>query len=459
MSRLRRATKKPDEVGSPQAAGGVEMYALARRLYPICRSITGQGVRETLAILREHVPLEVRQVPSGKAVYDWEVPLEWNVEDAAVISPAGERVVDFQKHNLHLVSYSEPVSRSMPLTELQGHLHSLPDQPSWIPYRTSYYKRNWGFCLRDVNRVGFQKGTYRVEIATSLRRGHLTYGELAIPGEIRDEILFVTHICHPSLANDNTAGMAVTCALAEWLAMERRRYTYRFVLAPGTIGTLCWLKTNEGRLARVRAGLVLALLGDPGRLTYKQTRDGGAYTDQVAAFAVSQIDPESRVIPFSPYGYDERQLNAPGFKLPVGRLTRSVNGGYPQYHSSADDLDLIRADCLQQSLDACKLFVEVLEGDRVYRNTSPMGEPRLGKRGLYGSVGGVTPQQREQAMLWILNQADGSKSLLETARRSGLDFRVLQDSAAALAAAGLLAQRRSTPRAALASRKKGRRKK
>jgi len=436
---------------------GEELFQLAAKLYPICRSITGEGVRRSLAIIGEQLPLVVHEVPSGSAVYDWEVPLEWNIEDAAVFSPDGERVVDFQNHNLHVVSYSEPVAATLCLEELDQKLHSLPEHPEWIPYRTSYYRRAWGFCLRHDARLGLRSGDYRVEIRSSLAPGSLTYGELAVPGRDRHEVLFFTHTCHPSLANDNAAGMAVTTALAKWVASAPRRFSYRFVFAPGTIGSLCWLKANERSLGRIRAGLVLALLGDPGSLTYKMSRDGEAWTDSIATYALSQIDAASRVLPFSPYGYDERQLCSPGFNLPIGRLTRSANGGYPQYHSSADDLGLIRPVHLEESLAACRMFVDVLEEDARYVNRSPKGEPRLGKRGLYGAVGGVTPAQREHAMLWVLNQSDGSKSLLDIARRSGVPFGVVREAASALEAAGLLESETRDKREMQRQRKRGQR--
>jgi aminopeptidase-like protein len=436
-------------------ATGRELHQFCARLYPICRSITGAGLRQSLGLIRRHVPLALREVPSGRAVFDWEVPLEWNIEDAAVISPDGERVVDFRAHNLHVVSYSEPVAATLPLTELDARLHSLPDRPEWIPYRTSYYRRSWGFCLRHATRQALRPGAYRVEIRSSLAPGFLTYGELAIPGRTRDEVLFFTHVCHPSLANDNASGMAVATALAHWVASAPRRYSYRFVFAPGTIGSLCWLKQNEAVLGRVRAGLVLGLLGDSGALTYKTSRDGGTPTDAAAGYVLSQIDPAARTIPFSPYGYDERQLCSPGFNLPIGRLTRSVNDGYPQYHTSADDLALVQPACLEQSLAACRLFVTVLEEDARYVNLRPKGEPRLGKRGLYGATGGQSPAEREHAMLWLLNQSDGSKSLLDVARRSGLPFGVLKDAAGALAQSGLLREAGGAPRATRRGRSAG----
>lgn len=438
---------------------GTELHALAARLYPICRSITGNGVRSSLAILREQVPLQLREIPSGTTVFDWEVPLEWNIEDAAVISADGERVVDFNRHNLHLVSYSEPLDAVMSLDQLDRHLHSLPDRPDWIPYRTSYYRRTWGFCMPHSARQRLRAGRYRVLVRSSLAPGSLTYGEVTFPGRTRDEVLFFTHVCHPSLANDNTSGMAVATALARWVGGEQRRFTYRFVFAPGTIGALCWLRENESSLGRIKAGLVLGLLGDPAGMTYKESRNGGTLADATARYVVSRVDPQKgTVVSFSPYGYDERQLCSPGFDLPVGRLTRSVNGGYPEYHTSADDLNLIRPDALAQSLEACKLFVNVLEQDGRYLNRSPKGEPRLGKRGLYGALGGGSPAEREHAMLWVLNQSDGSNSLLDIARRSGLAFEILREAAVALEQAGLLSRCNGRPRSrgvgATASRSK-----
>lgn len=417
---------------------GEALHAFASRLYPICRSITGGGVRETLRLIGERIPLAIREVPSGSQVFDWEVPPEWNIEDAWVEDDHGARVVDFRAHNLHIVSYSEPVSGTFALEELAAHLHSLPEQPDRIPYRTSYYRRTWGFCMRDRDRAQLRPGRYRVEIRGSLAPGSLTYGEALIRGRSREEVILFTHVCHPSLANDNTSGMAVATALAEWLAAEPRRYSYRVVFAPGTIGSLCWLRENEKDLGRVRHGLVLGLLGDPGPLTYKRSRRGDCPIDAVAEYVLSGIEPAGRIISFSPYGYDERQLCSPGFNLPVGRLTRSVNDGYSEYHTSGDDLSLIRPEHLEQSYLACQRIITVLEQDRRYLNLQPKGEPQLGKRGLYGSVGGRSPADREQALLWVLNQSDGQNSLLEIARRSGSSFEAIAEAAGALERVELL---------------------
>jgi aminopeptidase-like protein len=426
---------------------GQSLHAFASELYPICRSITGAGVRKTLELIGRRIELSWQDVPSGTSVFDWEVPLEWNIERAFLRAPDGRRIADFDEHNLHILNYAEPVRTVMTLEELLPRLHTIPAHEDWIPYRTSYYRRQWGFCLRHRELQALAPGNYEVVIDSSLAQGSLTYAECLLPGRSRDEVLFFTHICHPSLANDNTSGMAIATALAAWVAEAPRRYTYRFVFAPGTIGSLCWLQRNQRRLSRVRHGLVLGLLGDPAPFTYKRSRRGNCDIDQLVEFALRSIDPLSRVIDFEPYGYDERQLCSPGFNLPVGRLTRSVNDGYPQYHSSADDLTLMAADQLQQSLQACQRIVEVLESNRRYINLSPHGEPRLGKRGLYGAVGGRSPAERERAMLWVLNQSDGSSSLLDIAQRSGLGFTAIAQVASELAAAELLrpAPERPTP--------------
>jgi aminopeptidase-like protein len=435
------------------------LYDTAVQVFPICRSITGNGVRETLGLLGERVPMVLHEVPSGTQVYDWQVPLEWNIDGASVTGPDGRRVIDFARHNLHIVSYSEPITQTLSLAELAPRLHSLSEHPGWIPYRTSYYQRNWGFCLSHDERQRLAPGNYRVDIKSSLQPGALTYGEVQLPGRSREEVVLFTHVCHPSLANDNASGMSIAVALAEWLVDKPRRYTYRIVFAPGTIGSLCWLKRNEARLNRIRHGLVLGLLGDSGTLTYKRSRRGNAGIDSVAEYALSGVPGGAKFIDFSPYGYDERQLCSPGFNLPFGRLTRSVNGGYPEYHSSADDLSLIRPEFLQHSFEACQRMISVLEGDGQYVNLQPKGEPQLGKRGLYGALGGRGPVEREHALLWVLNQSDGAHSLLDIAKRSGIEFNIIRQAADELERAALVApaedaRSKSKPRRARTGKKK-----
>jgi aminopeptidase-like protein len=419
-------------------SAGAELLAFAAELYPICRSITGAGVRKTLRLINRRIELDWHEVPSGTKVLDWEVPLEWNIDDAWVADTDGRRVVDFSAHNLHILSYSEPVRTSLSFEELRPRLHSIPAHEDWIPYRTSYYRRQWGFCMRHNQLVNLKPGKYEIVVDSSLAPGSLTYAECVLPGRSKEEVLFFTHICHPSLANDNTTGMAIATTLAAWIASAPRRYSYRFVFAPGTIGSLCWLQRNQQRLSRVRHGLVLGLLADPAPFTYKRSRRGDCEIDRLVEYVTRSIDPQTRVIDFEPYGYDERQLCSPGFNLPIGRLTRSVNDGYPEYHSSADDLALISASRLEQSLEACKQVVDVLETNRRYINLSPKGEPRLGKRGLYGPVGGRSPADRERAMLWVLNQSDGGASLLDIATKSGIEFRAIRLAADELEQAALL---------------------
>jgi len=420
-----------------RAAAG-QLWPLMQELYPVCRSITGDGVRRTLEAISARVPLEITEVPSGTQVFDWEVPREWNVREAWIEDPAGRRVVDLRNHTLHLVSYSVPVRQKMPLADLRRHLHSLPQHPEWIPYRTSYYREDWGFCLAHRVLESLPDGTYSVNIDSSLAAGHLTYGECVIPGRSSDEILIFTHVCHPSLCNDNLTGIAIATALATQLQGTRPSLTFRFVFAPGTIGSITWLARNEHNVGRVRHGLVLGLLGDRGPLTYKRSRRENADIDRIAGYVLPSVSPEARLIDFSPYGYDERQLCSPGFNLPVGRLTRTPNGEYAEYHSSADDFSILSEDAVAESLRASAAILTVADGNETYVNLNPKCEPRLGKRGLFRSTGGTEPGEFEHALLWVLNQSDGSRSLLEIAQRSRLRFETIRRSADALVSAGLL---------------------
>lgn len=414
---------------------GEEMHALVERLYPICRSITGDGVRRTLEIVGEHLPLDVHEVPTGTPVLDWTVPKEWNIRDAYVKDPSGERVIDFRRLNLHVVGYSVPVHGTYTLEELRPHLHTLPDQPDLVPYRTSYYSETWGFCLSQAALDRMGPGPYEVLIDSTLADGHLTYGEHVVHGASEDEVLISAHVCHPSLANDNLAGIAVAVALAARL--ESPRLTYRFVFAPGTIGAITWLARNRDRVDRIRAGFTLACAGDAGPLTYKRSRRGDAAVDRVFAHVLSGRP--HTILDFTPYGYDERQYCSPGFDLPVGSLTRTPYAGYPEYHTSGDNPDLVRPESLADTLEVLWEAVRVLDRDGRYLNLSPYGEPQLGRRGLYGSLGGRSDtQQAQMAMLWVLNQSDGGHSLLDVAARSGLPFDAVVAAADALEAAGLL---------------------
>ncbi|MGH3331233.1 MAG: DUF4910 domain-containing protein [Nocardioidaceae bacterium] len=424
------------ENGNADTLGG-QMHATMQALYPICRSITGDGVRATLDVLEKSVPLQRHAVPSGTRAFDWTVNDEWNVRDAYVADRHGNRLIDFHEHNLHLVGYSTPVRRTMTLEELRPHLHTLPDRPDWIPYRTTYYNRTWGFCLshNQLQRLG--EGPFEVVVDTRLEPGELTYGELVVPGEFTDEVLFSAHTCHPSLANDNLSGLAVAIELVRALErLDRRRYTYRFIFAPGTIGSITWLSRNADVLPRIRHGLVLTGLGGPGSLVYKRTRRGERLVDRATAHVVLRRGGEVRG--YSPYGYDERQFNAIGFDLPVGRLSRTPHGEYPQYHTSADNLDFVTPAQLVDSLGALLEVVDVLENDRAYRNLSPYGEPQLGKRGLYPTVGGRNADDEVMAMLWTLGYSDGDTSLLDISETAGMPFSAVRAAGRKLSDAGLL---------------------
>ncbi len=414
---------------------GAAMHGFARELYPICRSITGAGTRATLDAISRIVPLERVEVPTGTKVFDWDVPREWNIRDAWIKNAAGEKVVDFQRHNLHVMSYSTPIRARLSLAELRPHLFSLPEQPSWIPYRTTYYRDNWGFCLTHEALQALPEGEYEVCIDSTLEPGALSFGQAVLPGDSSQEILIWTHVCHPSLANDNLSAIAVAAHLARSLAARPRAYTYRFVFAPTTIGAITWLALNEANVGRIRHGLVLASLGDRGAFVYKRSRRGDAEVDRVVEHVIGT---EGSVEDFSPYGYDERQFCSPGFDLPVGRFSRTPNGRYPEYHSSADNLDFITAESLGASLQACERICSVLEGNVTYRNLLPKCEPRLGPRGLYRNASGRNPSQFEHALLWVLNQSDGTRDLLSIAQRSKMDFASIVEAATAARDAGLL---------------------
>jgi aminopeptidase-like protein len=410
------------------AAVGRDIYALIGELYPICRSITGDGFRQTLARLKKEIPLEVHEVPSGTQVFDWTVPREWNIRDAYVKNSRGERVIDFRRHNLHVVNYSIPVERKMSLSQLRPHLHTLPDQPDLIPYRTSYYKENWGFCLAHRQLEEMPEDEYEVCIDSTLQDGYLTYGECLLKGSSAEEVLISCHACHPSLCNDNLSGVTVATFLAKYLAQLSLRYSYRFLFIPGTIGSITWLSLNEERAAAIRHGLVLTCVGDRGHVNYKKSRRGDAVIDRAMTHVLKHSGDAFEVHEFSPYGYDERQYCSPGFNLPVGCFMRTPHGKFPEYHSSADNLDLMQPASLADSLAKCLTAFYIVENDGCYVNQNPHCEPQLGKRGLYRAMGGHRDEKlQETAMLWVLNQSDGTRSLLEIAERAGLAFDIIKD--------------------------------
>jgi aminopeptidase-like protein len=421
---------------------GSKMYRLISELYPICRSITGDGVRKTLDILKKYIPLEIHEVSTDTQVFDWTVPKEWNIRNAYVKNSQGEKVIDFQKSNLHILNYSIPIQKKMPLSELKEHLFSMPDRPDWIPYRTSYYSENWGFCLTHHQLEQLEDSEYEVYIDSSLEPGYLTYGEYYLRGESEEEVLFSCHICHPSLCNDNLSGISVVTFLAKHLSSLSLKYSYRFLFIPGTIGSITWLSLNESKTSQIKHGLIAAGLGDSGKLHYKKSRRGNAEIDKTVIHVLQHSGEDYQINDFSPYGYDERQFCSPGFNLPVGSLTRTPFGQYPQYHTSADNLDFVKPDKLADSLEKYLAVVDILENNQKYLNTNPFCEPQLGKRGLYGTFGGTQDKKtKEMATLWVLNLSDGNHSLLDICDRSGLEFQVIRDAANALVKGGLLSNK------------------
>lgn len=417
----------PDDVGA-------SLYRCVSALYPLHRCITGEGLRATLQIIGQKIPLKIHEVATGTEVLDWVIPKEWEIREAWIAKEDGTRVVDLADSPLNVVQYSTPVHAWMTLSHLRPHLHTLPERPGLVPYRTSYYDEDWGFCLSQraldqlASEVG-EKEELKVHIDSSLYDGSLTYGECVILGKTEDEVLFSAHACHPALANDNASSLAVAMALARHLEKRtNRHYTYRFLFAPGTIGAVTWLARNRGNADRIKHGLVLANLGDKGDFTYKMTRrgtlDAPLSVDRAVSMALNRADLDVR--PFEPLGYDERQFCSPGFDLPIGCLTRTPHGEYPQYHTSGDNLDLVQPKALAESLEALIRFVDILEGDRVYRNIQPHGEPMLGRRGLYDLDGG---DEARRALSWVLNLSDCEHSLLSIAERCGLPFETVRAAA------------------------------
>ena len=420
---------------------GSGMYKLMGELYPICRSITGNGLRQSLRIIQTHIPLELHEVPTGTPVFDWTVPKEWNIQDAYVRGPGGEKVIDFQRSSLHVVNYSLPIRARMPLDKLKEHLHSIPEHPDWVPYRTSYYKENWGFCLSHRTLQSLEEGEYEVVIDSSLEEANLTYGECYVKGTTTDEILISSHCCHPSLCNDNLSGMVLATFLAKNLHRPKLRYSYRFILAPGTIGAITWLARNENTTSRIKHGLVIACVGDKGPFKYKKSRRGDADIDKAAVHALKHSGQAYAVSEFTPYDYDERQYCSPGFNLPVGSLTRTPHDCYPENHTSADNMDFVTPESLAGSFQLYSTVLEILEKNKRYLNTNPKCEPRLGKRGLYGAFGGKRDANTyELAMQWTLNFSDGHHTLLEIAEKSGFRFEVIKEAASTLVEHNLLVE-------------------
>lgn len=414
---------------------GVELHDLVRELYPIPRSLTGDGVRETLAVISLDLPLNLVETPSGTEVFDWAVPREWNVRDAWIENPDGQSFARFADSTLNLLGYSVPVDVTLTRDELLEHVFTDPGHPDRVPYRTSYWAERWGFCMTQREADSLAEGEYRAVVDATLEDGSLTYGEVRLDGSSPLTVLLTTTICHPALANDNLSGIVVVAALARALASQSLRYCYRLLWSPGTLGPLCWLHHNRGLVQHVVHGLAISCVGDRGHVTYKRSRRGATATDRAAEVVLRDV-PGAVVVDWSPYGGDERQFCAPGFDLPFGAFSRSAADAFPEYHSSEDDLSVVTPEALADSYRTLLSIVDVFERNTTYVNLSPYGEPQLGRRGLYRSVGGGP--SHEAAYLWLLSLSDGNNSLVEIALRSGLPFEDVAEAASRLADKGLL---------------------
>lgn len=427
------------EKNSDISSMGTEMYNLIDELFPICRSITGDGVRETLKIVQKHIPIKINEVSSGTQVYDWVIPKEWNIRDAFVKDSSGNKIIDFKKSNLHILQYSVPIHKKMSFDELKNHLYTLEEYPNYIPYKTSYYQENWGFCISHKQFQTLDDDEYEVFIDSTLENGSLTYGELFFKGEIEDEILFSTYICHPSMCNDNLSGVSLLTFLAKTLIDKKTKYSYRFLFIPETIGAISWLSKNENDVHKIKYGVVATCVGDSGQLTYKKTKQDNTLLDKIVEkILVDSRDPYE-IVDFFPTGSDERQFSSPGFNIPVGSLVRTLYGKFPEYHTSADNIDFMNKKSLQDSFVKYHSIIYVLENNVIYKNQNPKCEPNLGKRKLYDLIGANKKlSSNSNAIFWLLNQSDGNTSLLEIATKSNISFIDIKNMADILVSHNLL---------------------
>ena len=427
---------------------GEDMHELMIELFPICRSITGNGLRKTLKILKNHIPLEIFEVPTKTKAFDWEVPREWNITDAYIKNSKGEKIVDFKKSNLHVLNYSTPINKKISLDELKLHLHSLPEYSDVIPYRTSYYNENWGFCITHNQLLQLEEDEYEVFIDTTLEDGSLTYGEYFIKGESEDEVLLSCYPCHPSMCNDNLSGIVLLTLLAKHLKKLSLQYSYRFLFIPETIGSIVWLSRNEMNVAKIKHGLVATCVGDSGISTYKKSRQGNTEIDQTVIEVLKKSGDDYKIMNFDPLGSDERQFCSPGFNLPVGSLRKTNPANFPEYHTSADNTEFVKAKYLADSFS--KYFKVILKleenfgkfysknneelpeidnkNDQVFLNLNPKCEPKLDKTVLYRKIGGAVHNDA-LTILWVLNYSDGKHSLRDISLRSGIDFKQIKQTA------------------------------
>jgi len=421
-------------------AVGQRMYNLVAELFPIGRSITGDGVRQTLAILKKIIPIEVREVKTGTHAFDWTVPREWNIHSAYIEDAKGNRIVDYKNSTLHVVSYSVPVDKKVSLSELQKHLYSLPDQPEAIPYVTSYYEERWGFCIPHKIREKLIEGTYKVFIDSELKDGSLTYGELIIRGRSKKEVFMSTYVCHPSMANNELSGPVVAAFLAQWLLSKPRRFTYRIIFIPETIGSIVYVSRHLKTMKRnTIAGFNLSCVGDARAYGYLPTRAGDTYADKVVLNILSSEHPDFIAYSFLDTRSDERRYNAPGIDLPVCGVTRSKYGTYPEYHTSLDDLSVVSLEGLAGAYEVLKKCLTLIEENRTYKMNC-LGEPQLGKRGLYPTIGTLTSAVAVEDMIDFISYADGKNDLVDISNKTRLPVKELYPIVEKLTKAGLVSE-------------------
>ena len=450
---------------------GENMYGLIKDLFPICRSITGNGTRETLKIISQLIPLTIHEVSTGTNVFDWTVPNEWNINDAFIKSPTGEKIVDFKKSNLHILHYSKPIHKKIPLKELKEHIFTQPDRPEDIPYRTSYYSEKWGFCMSHDKFLELEDGDYEVFIDSELKQGNLTYGECYFRGKSDEEVLLSCYICHPSLCNDSLSGVVTAVELAKFIdnLKQKLNYSYRILFIPETIGSITWLSRNQEQIKKIKHGLVITCTGDQGQLNYKKSRYGDSEIDETVIDVLKNSKEEYSILDFFPFGSDERQYCYPGINLSMGCLTRTVFGDFPEYHTSADNLTYVHPTSLA---DTFKIYTQVIEKleenfgkfsfnqektmtkkssleDPVFMNLVKC-EPQLGKRDLYHNLGGPklkpfhgrgsksTTKIKEKSIMWVLAFSDGTNSIKDIERKSNINFEILLETANLLCEKNLL---------------------
>ena len=427
---------------------GEKMHELMVELFPICRSITGNGLRKTLTILKNHIPLEIFEVPTKTKVFGWEIPREWNINDAYIKNSKGEKIVDFKKSNLHVLNYSIPINKKISLDELKLHLHSLPEYSDVIPYRTSYYNENWGFCITHNQLLQLEEDEYEVFIDTTLEDGSLTYGEYFIKGESEDEVLLSCYVCHPSMCNDNLSGVVLLTFLAKYLKDISLKYSYRFLFIPETIGAITWLCRNEHNTRKIKHGLVATCVGGPGLFSYKKSRQGNTEIDDTVIDILKRSGGDCKIMDYKPDGSDERQFCSPGFNLPVGSLRKTITLAFPENHTSADNPHFVQPKYLADSFSKYLKVVLKLEenfgkfysknneelpeidnkNDQVFLNLNPKCEPKLDKTVLYRKIGGAVHNDA-LTILWVLNYSDGKHSLRDISLRSGIDFKQIKQTA------------------------------